>query len=174
MKKAFLSFCLIAVTVTAFSQSKDNNEIKLNIPFTIAGLPEINYERIVDDNVGVGLAAAVAVDKPENMPYRTQITPFGRLYFGKKKAAGFFIEANLTACKQREIYEGWDYDSSGNYISTIVDQSSFNIGFGAALGVKLLTKNGFMGDIFLGGGRLFGNSVSGGYLRMGLTIGRRF
>jgi len=173
MKKAIISFCLITLSSITFAQTKDNNEIKLNIPLTIAGLPEINYERIVDDNVGIGLAAAVAVDKPENMPYRVQITPFGRLYFGKKKAAGFFIEANMTACKQREIYEEYIFDSTG-YNTFIVDQSTFNIGFGAAVGVKLLTKNGFMGDIFLGGGRLFGNSLAGGYLRMGLTIGRRF
>lgn len=173
MKHFFISICLFALSGIAFAQAKDNNELKLNIALTIAGLPEINYERILDENVGVGIAAAIAVDKPENMPYRFQATPYGRLYFGKKKAAGFFIEANMTACKQREIYEEWIFDSTG-YNSFKVDQSSFNIGFGAAVGVKLLAKNGFMGDIFIGGGRLFGNSISEGYLRMGLTIGRRF
>lgn len=177
MKKQITTVIALLFSITAMAQQKDvmsgNNEIKLNIAFTIAGLPEINYERIVDDNVGVGLAAAVAVDKPENMPYRYQITPFGRLYFGKKKGAGFFIEANMTACQQRERYQEWNwFDTTGTVI--YVDRSSFNLGFGAAAGVKLITKNGYVGDIFVGGGRLFGNSVAGGYLRMGLTIGKRF
>ncbi len=175
MKTVFLSIFFLAATMAVTAQTKDNNELKLNIPFTIAGLPEINYERIVDDNIGIGLAAAIAVDKPERMPYRTQFTPFGRLYFGKKKAMGFFIEANMTACQQRDIYQDWrGYDSLGYSIYSQVDEKSFNLGFGAALGVKLMTKNGYVGDIFLGGGRLFGNSVEGGYFRMGLTIGRRF
>lgn len=176
MKKQIATILLILISFAVNAQQSDdvmgNNELKLNVPLTIAGLPEINYERIVDDNVGVGFAVSVAVDKPQNMPYRFQFTPFGRLYFGKKKAAGFFIEANMTAAKQREIYTEWIWDTTGNYIT--VDRNSFNIGFGAAIGVKLMTKNGYVGDIFAGGGRLFGSSVMGGYFRIGLTIGKRF
>lgn len=165
------------------AQKKDfasgNNEIKLNIPMVIAGLPEIDYERIVDENVGVGIAASFAVEQPTEIAYRNLIMPYGRLYFGKKRAYGFFIEANMAFSKQRRVDDYIDYryiDSTMQYeeVAVHIDESSFNFGFGSAVGVKLMTKNGYVGEIFAGGGRFFGTSVKNGYFRMGLTIGKRF
>ncbi len=151
------------------------NELRLNIPMTIAGLPEINYERLMDDNLGIGVSAAIAVDKPERMPYRTQLMTFGRLYFGKKKGTGFYIEANMAAVQQKDRYTDWiGLDSLGIPTYKTIEEKSFNLGFGAAVGVKLLAKNGYVGDLYAGGGRLFGNSVANGYFRVGLAIGRRF
>ncbi len=183
MKKLFffMIFCVSASHLMA--QDKDRysglNEIKLNIPMAIAALPEINYERSVDDNVGIGLALSFAAEKPSVIAYRTLAMPYGRLYFGKKKTTGFFIEANLAAAQQHRITDktDWVYDSInpyGTYTNIHIDESSFNMGFGGAIGVKLITKNSYVGEIFAGGGRLFGTSVKNGYFRMGLTIGKRF
>lgn len=183
MKKVFLPIFLFVFYATAGAQVKEsysgNNEIKLNIPMVIAGLPEINYERIVDENVGVGIAASFAVEKPTEIAYRNLIMPYGRLYFGKKRAYGFFIEANMALSKQRRVDDYIDYiynDTTLQYVEVPVhiDESSFNFGFGSAVGVKLMTKNGYVGEIFAGGGRFFGTSVKNGYFRMGLTIGKRF
>lgn len=163
---------------TSQAQSTDSvpgrNEIRLNIPLTIAGLLELNYERLVENNVGVGLAMATAIDNPDRMPYRSQFMPYGRLYFGKKFGAGFFIEVNAIGTRVRDIYNEWYLDSTGNYIYTKVDESRFCFGFGAAAGVKLITWNGYVGEIYAGGGRLFGNAPLPGYYRAGITLGKRF
>ena len=49
-----------------------------------------------------------------------------------------------------------------------------NFGLGAAAGAKFLTKNGFVGEIYVGAGRLFGSSDIEVYPRAGITIGKRF
>ncbi|MFM7711085.1 MAG: hypothetical protein ACKO5C_09235 [Ferruginibacter sp.] len=169
----------LLMTFGATAQQTDRltrmNEIRLNIPMTIAGLPEINYERLMDDNLGLGVSVAIAVDNPDRMPYRTQLMTFGRLYFGKKKGTGFYIEANMAGVQQKDRYTDWiGVDSLGIPTYKTIEEKSFNLGFGAAIGVKLLAKNGYVGDLYAGGGRLFGTSVTNGYLRIGLAIGRRF
>lgn len=142
-----------------------NKEFRLNIASAIAGLPELNYEQFVEDNFGVGIALAASLEKIENMNLRTEVLPYCRLYFGKKKASGFFIEANIAIMEQKdEMYV---------YPDSYTKRHSLNLGFGAAIGVKLITTNNFVGEIYLGGGRLFGESINNAYPRMGVTIGRR-
>jgi len=179
MNTRIIACILMLLTHQGFSQTKDlingSNELRLNIPMTIAGLPEINYERIMDENLGLGLSLAVAAEKPDRMVYRGIIMPYSRLYFGKRKASGFYIEANMAGVQQREIDSEWiGTDTSGFSVFKDVNRRSFNFGFGAAIGVKLIAKRGYVGDLYAGGGRLFGNSISGGYLRLGLALGKRF
>jgi hypothetical protein len=161
-----------------------NNEIRLNVAYSIAGFPEVNYERFLEDNMGLGIAAAISLEKAEDMANRWNIMPYYRLYFGNKKASGFFIEGNMTVWGQRQIGEYYTWDTL-TYNITSYDKSFVNFGMGAALGVKLLARNGFIGEVYAGGGRLFGNreaaiskdysiSATAGYFRLGICIGKRF
>ena len=142
------------------------NEIRANIVVSIAGLPELSYERLLADNMGVGLSFALSFEKIEDMKIRSIILPYYRIYFGKKKAAGFFIEGNTAIVAQKENI----YSESTDKITN----SSTNFGLGVTLGAKLLAGKGFLGEIYLGGGRLFGNSITGGYPRLGVSLGKRF
>jgi hypothetical protein len=161
------------VTNTTDSQAKslkesDNNELRINLLMSIIGLPEINYERYIADNMGVGLAVSFSLDTPENMSFRSIILPYYRLYFGSKKANGFFIEGNMAIVGQNEI--SYNYYPDG----TSYSRSSTNFGFGFAAGEKFLTRNGFIGEVYLGLGRLFGESINGAYPRVGVCLGKRF
>jgi len=161
------------VTNTTDSQAKslkvsDDNELRINLLMSIAGLPELNYERFIADNMGVGLAVAFSLDTPENMSFRSIILPYYRLYFGNKKANGFFIEGNMAIVGQNEI--SYNYYPDG----TSYSRSSTNFGFGFAAGEKFLTRNGFIGEVYLGLGRLFGESINGAYPRVGVSLGKRF
>ncbi len=40
-----------------------NNEIKINLLFTVLGVPEVTYERLLADNMGVGASVLVALDR---------------------------------------------------------------------------------------------------------------
>lgn len=181
MKKFVVLFSVlnaIAFNLKAqqLSEGIGNNEVRFNIAMAIAGLPELNYEYILSENMGLGMAALVSVEKPEKMIFRSQFAPYFRMYFGKKRSAGFFIEGNMALVGQRDIYDEYVYDPNNpnSYTTNKVDNASTNFGFGAAVGVKLLTRDGVVGEVFTGGGRLFGESITGGYFRAGIAIGKRF
>ena len=57
----------------------------------------------------------------------------------------------------------------------VIDEKTTNFGMGAAVGFKLLTRNNYVGELFAGAGRLFGDSLDFEmYPRLGLSIGKRF
>lgn len=189
MKKLLLFSLLLASTFIALAQKSDttltkssgvngNNELKLNLVYTIAGFPELNYERIIKDDMSVGVAVLVGIEK--NAEYSFGVIPNYRVYFGGKKANGFFIEANAAVISNRQDYYDYEFLAYTSfpagyqpYVAPI-DKIYTNFGLGAAAGAKFLTKNGFVGEIFLGVGRLFGSNSIDAYSRSGITIGKRF
>lgn len=187
MKKLILSSLLVATALIVNAQNKDttstssgrngNNEIKLNLASTLAGVPEFNYERILKDDMSVGLAVMVGLENDSDISFG--IIPNYRIYFGNKKANGFFIEGSAAVISNRvEFYNiNYTYSSSSvvaSYRSPSVYEIQTNFGLGAAAGAKFITKNGFVGEIYLGAGRLFGETDIDVYPRAGITIGKRF
>ena len=190
-RKLTIFIAVLLLSLNAFSQQQntstdvnaaqskslngsDNNELRINLLMSIIGLPELTYERYVADNMGVGLSVAVSLDKMENMSTRSIILPYYRLYFGSKKASGFFIEGNMALVRQKELDYNYYYDNGVTYQSELYTRLTTNFGFGGAIGVKLLARNGFVGEVYLGGGRLFGESIAEAYPRIGVSLGKRF
>lgn len=163
--KKLITILAVFYSTLAFSQS-ENNEFKVNILYTAIGMPELSYERLISDNSSVGASVAFSLDKKEDMDLRLSFTPYYRMFFGQKKAAGFFIEANSIVV---------------NYVDTIYYNGSTNtyetktgFGLGAAAGAKFLTKNNLIGEVYGGVGRVFGDNSLGAYPRFGITLGKRF
>lgn len=188
MKKTFLISILLGSGIFANAQTnqaekKQNNanetgknELKVNLLTSILALPEISYERIIEDNMGVGISLSAGIgDDDDFSEYRFLAIPHYRLYFGKKRAAGFFIEGNAAVGAIRENnYQFYD-DVIGNYRTPINKSPVINFGLGAAVGAKFLTRNGFTGEIYGGVGRFLGNNRSiEAYPRIGITLGKRF
>lgn len=143
------------------------------------GLPEINYERIIDENFGLGLAAAVSLEDVEDSNLRSLFLVYGRLYLGNDKpATGFYIEGNTGLVLQKAInyYDETYYYSGYNYSSSAYGTSKTysGLGIGVAAGYKFITKNDWVGEFSLGVGRVFGNRVIDAYPRVGISIGKRF
>lgn len=158
-----------------YLDQSDDNELRMNLLSSILGLPELNYERYLSANMGVGVSVAVSVEKMKNMSLRSMILPYYRIYFGDQKACGFFIEGNMALVGQKEPMYSYAYDSTGDYVNIQTGtRSATNFGFGAAVGFKLLTRGGVTGEVYLGAGRLFGNPIDGAYPRAGVCIGKRF
>ncbi len=152
-----------------------NNELKLNLLMTIIGAPEITYERLIGDNMGLGLTAGVSISE-DDVDYKYIIMPHYRLYFGGKKANGFFIEGNAALMGNRDytqLYYTDYYPSGGMHSRNWETKTQF--GLGAAAGAKFLTRNGFLGEVYTGVGRVFGSRrLIEAYPRVGITIGKRF
>lgn len=134
MKKILPLLVFGLCSFIGYSQKTNNNEVKINLPYFIYGLPEVSYERIIDSTASAGISFAISLDKPETVKTRWTITPYYRLYFGKEKAKGFFIEGSAT-CIHQKIPDLYDYTTgSTKSIETT------NFGFGASLGIKFLNK----------------------------------
>lgn len=146
------------------------NEIRVNLFTGLLGLPELNYERLLNDNSGLGIATSVALESKEYMTTRALLIPYYRMYFGKGYASGFFIEGNMALSFEQQPHYNWSIWP----LPPVQYKSGVYYGLGSAIGVKLENRNRLIGEVFLGAGRLFGDSYDGGYLRMGVCLGGRW
>lgn len=163
MKLHLLVFLFCLSTITYSQESKEpesiKNEVKVNAAYLLGGFPEFSYARILNDESALGISIAFSLDSDIN--YNFFITPYYRFYFGKKRAAGFFIEGN-TSLFTEESGSGSD---------------EFGFGAGFSIGGKLISKSKkWTGELLLGIVRNFVNTdiISVAYPRFGVSVGRRF
>ncbi|WP_298391443.1 DUF3575 domain-containing protein [Flavobacterium sp.] len=185
MKKLFL-FTFLLCTLFANSQETtkfefQRNELKSNALFLILGQPEFSYERILNNESGIGVSVNFALEKDFETTF--SLTPYYRFYFGKKPAAGFFVEGFAmlnTLDIDDDIYQTYDFQT--NTYTTVTDKgdsyTDFALGFG--VGFKLLSKRGLVLEANGGIGRNLLNSEKNDYYghtfvgRGGITVGYRF
>lgn len=164
MKYSILLFVLLCFPGICLQAQEDvpdyigNNELKLNAAYLLAGFAEITYERLLGDDSAIGISAGFALDN--DIDYRFAVLPYYRLYFGKKRAAGFFVEGNANFFSER----GFESDTE------------FGAGLGLAVGGKLINSKGWIAELFLGLGRNLVNNdeISEAYPRAGILVGKRF
>jgi hypothetical protein len=175
MKKLLVIVCL---SVFAFGYSQDGkqvdfkrNEIKGNALFLVAGALEVTYEHLLNEESGVGVSLFVPYDSDIDVNF--SLAPYYRFYFGKKPAAGFFVEGfGMLDSYTQPASEG---DWLSNYVGPEKKVTDFALGFG--LGAKWVTTNGFLFEINSGIGRNLFNSSDTDYEivgRGGITLGYRF
>ena len=160
------------------------NELRLNAAALIAGVFELSYERVLNQEFGAGASIYIAgsTANPEGNYQSFSFTPYFRSYFGKKPAAGFFFEGfGMYNVTNTYIYK-YNYDYYGNYSfgdSYVKGEkvSDFALGFG--LGGKWMTRKGVIFELSAGIGRnLFNekNNTIGTKIvgRGALSVGYRF
>jgi hypothetical protein len=176
MKKLLVLLCLSAFTF-GYSQEKTTvafpkNEIKGNALFLVAGAVEVTYERLLNEESGIGVS--LFVPYVNDVSQNFNLTTYYRFYFGKKPAAGFFVEGFGMLNSYSENYDM--YDSNFNVVKIDGENTTdFALGFG--LGGKWVTKRGFVFEINGGVGRNLFNSNDADYEivgRGGITLGYRF
>lgn len=175
MKKLFIVLCLSSFTF-GFSQEKDTtyfkrNELKGNALFLVLGAVEVTYERIINDDSGLGVTLFFVNEDEFETSF--SLTPYYRAYFGKKPAAGFFVEgfSMINTGVSSTYYRS---DNNGNIIVTDKDRfTDFALGFG--VGSKWVHKRGFTFEVNAGIGRnLFSSDSPEVVARGGITLGYRF
>ena len=191
MKKLLLILLLLAQSIFIYAQKTDslkrliqknaekidhggNNELKFNLILAIAGMPELSYERMIRDNMGIGAAISLGLD--HSADYKFNFTSYYRLYFGAQKISGFFIEGNTGIVTLTDEY----YANTFTYPIVYTYQytaTTTSVSLGAAAGYKLLTRNGLFAEAYLGISKLIGDR--NGYNiskipRLGISLGKRF
>ncbi len=185
MRKTLFLTIMICSLVANSQETKEfdfnRNELKSNALFLILGQPEFSYERILNNESGIGVSVNFALEKDFETSF--SLTPYYRFYFGKKPAAGFFVEGFAmlnTLDIDDETYTSYDYPT--NTYTTITDKgdsyTDFALGFG--VGFKLLSKKGLVLEANAGIGRNILNPEKNDYFghtfvgRGGITVGYRF
>lgn len=157
------------VTTQEQAPYSGKNEIKLNGMYLLIGFPELSYERILNDESALGISVNFSIDDIE---IDFMAIPYYRIYFGKKPAAGFFVEGNaafyVVDNEEYSFYNGHSYE--------VTNDHEIGAGVGLAVGSKFMTESGWVFEVFGGAGRNFlgSDEVSAAYPRFGLTIGKRF
>lgn len=177
MKKLFILICLTSF-YSGFSQEKEptdfkRNELKGNALMLVAGAAEFTYERLLNEESSLGVSLFFSYDK--NIDTNFSLTPYYRFYFGKKPAAGFFVEG----FGMLNNYEYRYYNNSYDPNPTLNEGNATDFALGFGLGGKWITKRGFVFEINSGIGRNLFNSTNHNndfeiVGRGGITLGYRF
>jgi hypothetical protein len=176
MKTKILLLLLLTTCVCSYSQETSSisfkkNETKGNALFLVLGAVEVTYERLLNEDSGLGVS--VFFINEEDFDTNFSFTPFYRAYFGKKAAAGFFVEG-FSMINSGVSSTDYIYDSNGNLVSKNNDHY-IDCALGFGLGSKWVHKKGFVFEINAGIGRnLFSDDAPEVVGRGGITLGYRF
>ncbi len=184
MKKILTIICLgfasLGYSQDKIEESFKKNEIKGNAISLVFGYPEFSYERILNNESSIGVSIGFAADK--NIDTKFTLSPYYRFYFGKKPAAGFFVEgfAMVRSIKLQKNYYYSNYNDPSYYEHYVKDESYTDFALGFGLGSKWITKKGFLFEINAGIGRNLTNSDKNDFYDLtivgkgGITVGYRF
>ncbi len=187
MKKMILYAILCVLPLVAIAQddvqdennssSTNFNEIKLNALYLVGGAFDLSYERTLNEESGLGLNVFIPFDDDIKEDVNFYLSPYYRFYFGKKYAAGFFIEgfALLGSYNYFTLEQG--LSSFDPLIFDVVEETVIDLGVGIGFGGKWVTNSGFIGELNLGFARNFFNTEDTDFeiiAKAGITIGYRF
>ena len=181
MKLKVISIILVLLISYQFvqAQNKNNtdsiqtslirkNEIKVNAVFLLAGALEVFYERNINESSSAGISVLVPFVQEDidwNLNY--YISPYYRVFFGEKYAAGFFFEG-FGMLNSAERY---------NFVEDI-NKDVIDFALGIGLGGKWVTKKGLVFELNAGIGRNLFNtkehSDSAIIGKFGFNLGYRF
>lgn len=177
MKNYFLSALLLLCTISISAQDnepKQNfNELKINGLYLVLGAFDVTYERTLNEESAFGVNVFLPFDDDVNDDINYYISPYYRMYFGKKYAAGFFVEGfgMLNSVKD------YSYELILGDILVETEDNVTDFALGIGVGGKWVTSRGFLGELGFGVGRnLFNSSNNGSEFvgKVGITLGYRF
>jgi hypothetical protein len=179
MRKSLLAllFCSSLCSVQAQDDieiTKNFNEVKLNGLYLVLGAFDITYERTINEESAFGITLFVPFDDENiNEDINFYASPYYRFYFGKKYAAGFFVEGFglLSSYEQTTL----DFTTSEGIVLT--EENNLGLALGIGVGGKWITKSGFIGELSLGIGRNIINSddfAENLIGKIGVGVGYRF
>ncbi len=170
----FLSFLSVKAQNEANENPyQKNNEIKVNVLGPLMGAFQATYERHLNSKSSLGISYFYVFNNTENEDLNYSISPYYRRYFGKKYAAGFFLEGftMLTSIDGKKIYTSEDH-------STFTENPDvIDLAAGVGLGWKWVSKGGFVLEANLGYGFLLFNANKTDHNivnKIGVSAGYRF
>ncbi|MFP4844816.1 DUF3575 domain-containing protein [Winogradskyella sp. PE311] len=154
MKKLFLALFIFSSVCSVNAQEpeesvKNFNEIKINGLYLVLGAFDLTYERTLNEESAIGATIFIPFDdETVNEDFNFYFSPYYRFYFGKKYAAGFFIEGFglLSSYEQTSVEFGIND-------AVFTEENKLAMALGIGVGGKWVTNSGFLGELNLGIGR---------------------
>lgn len=151
MRKILIILCLSS-SLIGFTQDEKKPvfkqyELKGNAFLLLVGALDFTYEEYVNHDTSYGISAFIAYDK--DIDRKFSLTPYYRIYFGKKRAAGFFIEGFGMVNNYKTIAYTLE---SMSYVA-LREAKVTDLALGFSLGGKWVTKSGVLFEINTGIGR---------------------
>ncbi len=182
IKKTFLAVILLFSFFVAKAQNKNDtivnpyekkNEVILNLIGTLAGGINASYERHLNKKSSLGISIFYVYDNSKEKDMNYSVSPYYRMYFGKKYTSGFFIEGfgMVMSIDGKKIYD------TPEKITFIENPNVINFSIGAGLDWKGITKSGFIYGANLGWGKMLFNADKTDHdqvAKFGLNLGYRF
>ena len=158
--------------------TEKQNDIMISPIELIAG-PALNvsYERLLNEDSGIGLNALFMLNSSEpDSGLRTQISPYYRMYFGKKYASGFFVEGFVPVTMSNDAVYVYNYNPNTNSdMGYYKPEKNTTVGVGIGFGGKWVAKRNVVFEASTGIARRFGDGIYGKITGKGmLGIGYRF
>ncbi len=146
-----LGFGLTGINAQTTEQTQGMNDIMID-PILMIAAPaaNISYERLLNQDSGLGINAIFGLGR--EMTDFWQVSPYYRMYFGKKFASGFFVEGFVPITSTKE--DDYVYLSPNNQPQPI-DENVTSIGFGIGFGGKWVVKRNIVFEASGGVGRRF-------------------
>ena len=157
MNKTVLCLLTFLCSITFYAQEKKDvsidtietinpkHEVKLNAFWLVVGSFDVSYEYLLNEESAFGLEVFLPFDEELKDEIEYYISPYYRIYFGKKYAAGFFLEGfGMLNSSDRDINIFFE-EQNEDFVT------DFALGIG--LGGKWVTNSGFVGEINFGIGR---------------------
>jgi hypothetical protein len=183
MKKLTVTLLLLTTIFYSNAQQVENtevdfprNEVRLNGLYLILGAFEGSYSYVLNDESTVGVSLLIPIDDDISDDLNYYVSPYYRFFFGKKPAAGFFLEGfgMLNSIKDRQTFFT---DINGDTMINTTEENVTDFALGIGLGGKFMTRRGLVGEVNLGIGRnLFNGNDNGNELvgKIGISLGYRF
>ena len=161
MKKTILAiaFCLSIINLNAQEiEAPRRNDIVAD-PFLLIAVPLVNvsYERLLNENSGLGVNVMFTLQNDSDS--FSQISPYYRMYFGRKFAQGFFLEGFVPITTTKEYDMIYFNDEFGGYYTEGNEKNTTTVGLGFGVGGKWVIRNGLVIEASGGIGRRFGGNL---------------
>ena len=133
------------------------NDVMISPIELIAG-PALNisYERLLNENSGIGVNVAYLLDNAgDDSGLQSQISPYYRMYFGKKYASGFFVEGFVPITTSNDGRYNYNV-GPGYFESYFVPEKNTTVGIGVGFGGKWVARKNIIFEASIGIARRFG------------------
>lgn len=161
MKKLLLSAAFIVGIFQLQAQETTGetrqNEISIS-PIELISIPLLNvsYERLLSESSGVGINGIFYLGNDNDDDYSmTQISPYYRMYFGRKYASGFFVEGFVPVTITTDTYYQPYYGPGYGY-SEPKEETNTTVGIGIGFGGKWVARKNIIFEASVGIARRFG------------------
>lgn len=158
MKKLLLIASLaFGFTAQAQEESSDRQNDVLISPIELIAGPALNvsYERLLNKDSGIGINVLALLDNNDDSGLKSQISPYYRMYFGKKYAAGFFVEGFVPITMSNDGIHTVN-GGPGYFNTTVTYKKNTTIGAGIGFGGKWVARRNIVFEASMGIARRFG------------------